>query len=163
MGTPPSTLAAHPDGVHRRTYSEDSTESWLSDYGAGQLVNGRATVPLEADFAAVVRADEYLVFLTPRGDCNGLYVAGQTPTGFEVRELKGGSASLAFAYRVMAKRRDVAAPRMERVPVPRERPRLLPAPQLPDLAPSGRTAPPATPTTPAGNGSPPPTTGPRRR
>jgi hypothetical protein len=33
---------------------------------------------------------EYHVFLTPDGDCEGLYVIARTATGFEVRELRHG-------------------------------------------------------------------------
>ena len=38
-----------------------------------------------------------------------------TSTGFEVREQKGGTSSLSFSYRVVAKRKDIPGPRMERV------------------------------------------------
>jgi hypothetical protein len=43
------------------------------------------------------------VFLTPQGDCNGLYVAQKSSAGFEVRELRGGRSSLTFDYRIVAK------------------------------------------------------------
>ena len=39
---------------------------------------------------------EYHVFLTPNGDCKGLYIAAKTPTSFEVRELGGGTSSVRF-------------------------------------------------------------------
>jgi hypothetical protein len=48
---------------------------------------------------------EYHVFLTPKGDCKGLYVTDETATSFVVRELGGGTSSIAFDYRIMAKRR----------------------------------------------------------
>ena len=48
---------------------------------------------------------EYHVFLTPNGDCNGLYVTQKTATSFVVRELKHGTSSIAFDYRIMAKRK----------------------------------------------------------
>jgi hypothetical protein len=44
------------------------------------------------------------VFLTPNGDCKGLFVTQKTPTSFEVRELGGGTSNIAFDYRVMARR-----------------------------------------------------------
>jgi hypothetical protein len=44
------------------------------------------------------------VFLTPRGECEGLYVTNLTPSGFEVRELHHGSSNVAFDYRIVAKR-----------------------------------------------------------
>ena len=33
---------------------------------------------------------EYRVFLTPEGNCKGLYVTNKTPSSFEVRELQDG-------------------------------------------------------------------------
>ena len=107
----------HPDGTHRRLYCVEATESYFEDIGRGQLTNGRGQVQLDQDFAAVVRTDGYEVFLTPRGDCRGLYIASQTATGFEVRELQGGTSTLTFSYRIMANRKDITAPRMERIAV----------------------------------------------
>jgi hypothetical protein len=46
---------------------------------------------------------DYHVFLTPNGDCKGLYVSQKSPTSFVVRELGGGTATIAFDYRIMAK------------------------------------------------------------
>ena len=48
---------------------------------------------------------EYHVFLTPKGDCEGLYVANETPDGFEVHELRGGHSSVGFDYKIVAKRK----------------------------------------------------------
>jgi hypothetical protein len=62
-------------------------------------------VALDPTFAlAVNTASGYHVFLTPNGDCEGLYVAQKTGTGFQVRELRGGKSNIAFDYRVVAKR-----------------------------------------------------------
>jgi hypothetical protein len=121
-----SAAVPHPDGSHRRLYCEESTESWFSDYGEGRLVNGRAEVQLDPDFDAVVHGDNYQVFLTARGDCRGLYVSEQRAHRFEVREAQGGTSTLAFNYRVVAKRRDIEGRRLERVsmPAPPGRPRV---------------------------------------
>jgi hypothetical protein len=62
------------------------------------------------------------VFLTPEGDCRGLYVSERDERGFIVRELQGGHSDLGFSYRIVAKRKDVKAPRLAEV----ELPRLLP-------------------------------------
>jgi hypothetical protein len=113
-----SAAVPHPDGSHRRMYCQESPEPWFEDFGRAQLVTGRADVRLDRDFALLVRAEDYLVFLTPEGDCRGLYVSARSPTGFEVRELAGGTASLAFGYRVVAKRKDLPGPRLARVPMP---------------------------------------------
>jgi hypothetical protein len=81
-----SAAVPHPDGSHRRLYCMEAPESVFEDFGDDRVVNGRASVRLDRDFAAVVRGDHYRVFLTPEGDCKGLYVSNKTPTSFEVRE-----------------------------------------------------------------------------
>jgi hypothetical protein len=67
-------------------------------------IEGRATIAFDAKFSDVVdhRAN-YLVFLTPEGDSNDLYITQKTSSGFVVREQKGGHATLVFDYRVVAK------------------------------------------------------------
>lgn len=42
----------------------------------------------------------------------------KTGTGFVVRELGGGTSNVSFAYRIAARRKDVTAPRLNRVAVP---------------------------------------------
>jgi hypothetical protein len=152
-----SAAVPHPDGSHRRLYCVESPESLFEDSGIDQLVAGRAQVRFDPDFAAIVKTDAYQVFLTPEGDCRGLYVASKTSTGFEVRELQGGTNSLSFSYRVLAKRKDLAsAPRLERVEMApgRAAPRLT----LPDEPP--QTSAPSTRSTPAPPPSPGSTTAP---
>jgi hypothetical protein len=95
------------------TYSMQSPENWMEDFGSGTLRNGVTAVPLEAAFAETVSGDAgYHVFLTPRGDSKGLYVTNVTPTSFEVHESSGGSSSIAFDYRIVAKRRGFETQRM---------------------------------------------------
>ncbi len=115
---PKNAAVPHPDGSHRLLYCQESPEPWFEDFGEGRLVGGRAEVRLEADYAAVVQNEAYRVFLTPEGDCRGLYVSTKAPTGFEVRELQGGTSTLTFSYRVVAKRRDIPGPRLDRVKLP---------------------------------------------
>lgn len=86
-------------------YSVQSPENWFEDFGSGALSNGSATVTLDPTFAQTVNTGtEYHVFLTPKGDCKGLYVANESAAGFEIRELGGGNSSVAFDYRIVAKR-----------------------------------------------------------
>jgi hypothetical protein len=118
--TPPQggldALVPFPDGSLRRLYAMESPESWFEDFGRGQLVNGRARVQIAADFAlSVDLAQGYYVFLTPQSDSRGLFVPSQSPTSFEVWEQGEGRSTLAFSYRLVAKRKDVTAPRFERV------------------------------------------------
>ncbi|MGO9539740.1 MAG: DNRLRE domain-containing protein [Terriglobales bacterium] len=96
------------DGGSRNValYAIEGPENWFEDAGSAQLSNGATVVNLEQVFGQTVDTErEYHVFLTPNGDCKGLYVSQKTPTSFEVRELGGGMSSIAFDYRVMAKRK----------------------------------------------------------
>ena len=95
------------------TYAVQSPESWMEDFGSGQLHIGSAVVTIEPALAETVSADAgYHVFLTPNGDSKGLYVTAKSATSFEVRESGGGTASLSFDYRIVAKRRGFEAQRL---------------------------------------------------
>ncbi len=86
-------------------YAMQSPENWFEDFGSAKLENGRATVAIDPQFAAIVNTGvEFHVFLTPQGECEGLYVASKSASGFEVRELHHGASSVAFDYRIVAKR-----------------------------------------------------------
>jgi hypothetical protein len=83
-----------------------SAENWFEDAGSGQLSSGQAVVNVESVFGETVNTDvEYHVFLTPNGDCKGLYVAQKSANSFVVKELGGGTSNIAFDYRIMAKRK----------------------------------------------------------
>jgi hypothetical protein len=82
-----------------------SPENWFEDFGSGSLSNGVITVALDRTFAQTVNTGiEYHVFLTPKGDCKGLYVTKENAKGFDVRELGSGTSNVAFDYRIVAKR-----------------------------------------------------------
>jgi hypothetical protein len=93
-------------GAHKVSlYAMQSPENWFEDAGSAQLSNGSVRVEVEPAFAQTVNTGvDYHVFLTPNGDCKGLYVSQKTATSFEVHELGGGRSSIAFDYRIMAKR-----------------------------------------------------------
>lgn len=82
------------------------------------MAGGRALVDLDPDYAAVVRTEDYHVFLTPEGDSRGLYVTNKRPSGFEVREQQGGTGTLTFSYRVVARRADIDVERLEKIELP---------------------------------------------
>jgi hypothetical protein len=94
-------------GSHRvALYAVEAPENWFEDAGSARLSKGEAVVNLEPIFGQAVNTDiEYHVFLTPKGDCKGLYVSRELPTAFVVRELGGGTSSVGFDYRIMAKRK----------------------------------------------------------
>jgi hypothetical protein len=113
-----SAVAKSRDGSFRKLYAVESPESWFEDFGTAQLENGHAQVRLDANYAALIHDDDYRVFLTPLGDCKGLYVDALSPQGFDVHELQRGTSDIRFDYRVVAKRADVKAPRLECVMPP---------------------------------------------
>jgi hypothetical protein len=83
----------------------ESPENWFEDLGSAKLVNGVAVVELDPTFIQTVNSTiDYKVFPVPNGDCKGLYVTKKTATSFEVRELGGGTSSIAFDYRITALR-----------------------------------------------------------
>ena len=110
---PIKSLASAGNGARTvETYGVQSPENWMEDFGTGQLEKGAAVVTIDATFAETVsETADYHVFLTPRGDSKGLYVTNATPTSFEVRESGGGTSSLSFDYRIVAKRRGYEAMR----------------------------------------------------
>ena len=102
------------DGRQTAIYAMQSAENWLEDAGSGQLSGGSARIELDPAFAQTVNAGvEYHVFLTPNGDSKGLYVSQKTATSFEVHEQGGGTSSIAFDYRIMAKRKGYENVRLE--------------------------------------------------
>ena len=105
------------DGTQRAMYAVESPGNWFEDFGKAELKDGVAVVRLAEDFAQTVNTlgADYHVFLTPRGDCEGLYVAQQSPESFEVRELRGGSTRVAFHYRIVARRLGYEKVRMKEV------------------------------------------------
>ena len=107
------------DGREVALYAVESPENWFEDFGTARLQAGAAVVSLEPGFLQTVNTSaDYHVFLTANGDCRGLFVASKTPAGFEVRELGGGSASIAFDYRIVARRQGFENVRLRDVHLP---------------------------------------------
>jgi hypothetical protein len=98
-----------PDGSQRLLHCIESPEHWFEDFGSAKLKGGRVTIELDADFTKVVKLGDYHVFLTPEGDCRGLYVKSKRGKIFEVREMQGGTSNVKFSYRIAGKRKDVKA------------------------------------------------------
>jgi hypothetical protein len=90
---------------------------------------------LDRTFAQTVDvSSDYHVFLTPVGDCRGLYISQRTATGFEVHELGGGQSNVSFDYRIVALRRGFENVRLADIT---ERVKKLNAP-LPKVSPGRR-------------------------
>jgi len=111
-GQPKETVRSH-SGETDVAYGPRTTLPILEDFGEAQLVHGRAHVDLDPRFAAVIdRGRTYLVFMTPLGDSNGLFVQSKTVEGFDVIEARGGHSSVGFDYRIVAKPFDSGGQRM---------------------------------------------------
>lgn len=88
-----------PDDQSRKTQEValaaiESPKNWFEDFGAEHLSNGVALIQLEPDYAQTINTKlEYHLFVTPNGDCKGLYVTRKTESSFEVHELGGGTSS----------------------------------------------------------------------
>jgi hypothetical protein len=142
-----SAAVPFPDGSRRLLYCMESPELWFEDFGTGKLKGGRTVVKLDADFAKVIKRG-YKVFLTPEGDCRGLFVHRKRATSFEVRELMGGKSAIAFSYRIVGRRKDIKGHRRFakidtrlRLPVPRARPaRTARRAKVPPPTPAGLRA-----------------------
>ena len=85
----------------------------MEDIGEGQLVAGKAFVSLDPGFANVIdQRSTYVVFVSPEGPNQGLYVSQKTARGFEVIENPGGRSTIPFGYRIVAKPYGVTAARL---------------------------------------------------
>lgn len=128
-------VTPHPVGSQRTFYSIESPECWVEDFGEGTLVNGKAEVALDADFAALSHTDNYHVFLTAHND-HHLHVSQHAASSFTVEAdtalaaLKGKKATDltgTFSYRVVAKPKTTAkVDRLATVTLPN-----IPLPEMP--------------------------------
>ena len=85
----------------------EAPEALFQDYGVGQLINGRAHISIDPDLAINITVNEnhpLKVFITPEGDCNGVYVTNKTAEGFDVVELQGGESNIPFSWQIVATR-----------------------------------------------------------
>ena len=74
-------------------------------------------MPLDPEFAALVRGDDYHVFPVPEADTQGLYIATKPPAGFERGKQQGGTTTGPSNYRVRARRKDDGGRRLEEVTI----------------------------------------------
>ncbi|MCA1669235.1 MAG: hypothetical protein LC793_17950 [Thermomicrobia bacterium] len=110
-----SAAVMHPDGTRRLFYCTEAPEAWFEDYGKATLVNGKAEVSLDPEFALFIETGDYHVFLTSHDPASrGLALATVRPDGFTVQEHAGGASNGTFSYRVVAKRKDNPGKRLEK-------------------------------------------------
>src|SRR5579862_2379447 len=94
-------------------YAIESPQNWFEDFGSGRLSHGSTTIRLESVFAQTVNTGvNYHIYLTPNGECEGLFVSQKTPTSFEVHELHRGTSNVSFDYRIVAERKGYESVRL---------------------------------------------------
>ena len=107
--------ARMPTGASARRSGSRQPDQLLEDVGEGTLVQGKATVKLDADFAGLLRGAKYHVFLSPRATATACTAPKSRHGGFEIRELKAGTSGVGFSYRILARLPRQAGTRLERV------------------------------------------------
>lgn len=90
-------LVANADNSKTAVYSVTSTESTIYAKGKAQLVNGQAYIPFDAAYRNLL-GEEPEVTVTPRGNCNGVYIASVDKNGFTIKELNNGTSSVAISW-----------------------------------------------------------------
>jgi hypothetical protein len=88
-------------------FCPEAPEILFQDFGQGQLVNGTAHIDLDADFIKNIAVSEkhpLRVIVQLEGDCKGVYVYNKSASGFDVKELSGGSSNVPFTWFVTANR-----------------------------------------------------------
>ncbi len=104
-----STIVRNEQNKKVTMYAPEATEILLEDYGSGKLVNGKIHIDLDPTFAKNIAVNEkhaLRVMITLNDQCNGVFVANRTKTGFDVVELNNGNSSAEFTYQVVANRAD---------------------------------------------------------
>jgi hypothetical protein len=105
-------------GGQQLVYCVESPESWLEDFGEAELVNGRASVRISHDFKQAIDTRSYHVFVSAYGP-QTVFVSRRSRDRFELKVAQREAASLPrsvrCSYRIVARRRSVKAPRMQRV------------------------------------------------
>ena len=66
--------------------------------GSARLDHGTAVIKLPEHFSLVTEEEGLTAQVTPREDCNGLYVAEVTTTTIVVKELQGGTSNARFDF-----------------------------------------------------------------
>jgi hypothetical protein len=128
FGTKSAIVPNSRDGSYRAVYCVEAPESWLEDFGEGTLVNGKADIKIDPDFAAVADTSQMHIFVTEQdGSHNHLSVGNKSVIGFSVTAdgaiavLKGKkTADLngVFAWRIVMRRKDVKPNRLAKVGKP---------------------------------------------
>lgn len=87
----------------------EAPENLFMDMGQGQLVNGKAHITIDPNFAKNIVVNEkhsLRVFIQLEGDCKGVFVTNKSANGFDVQELANGNSNTSFTWQIYANRAD---------------------------------------------------------
>lgn len=104
-----STMVPDALGQNRIMFCTEAPEVLFQDFGTGQLVGGTAHITLDPVLVQNIQVDAthpLKVFIQLEGNCNGVYVANKTASGFDVIELAGGTSNTTFTWQIVANRAD---------------------------------------------------------
>jgi hypothetical protein len=85
--------------------SLEGGEAGVYTRGTAKLTDGRSIITLPEHFGWVTSSKGLTVQVTPRGDCNGLYVESITLRKLVVKELQGGRSNVEFDYLIQGIRK----------------------------------------------------------
>ncbi|MCW3127287.1 MAG: Protein of unknown function precursor [Bacteroidetes bacterium] len=98
------------DGKRSVAYSSTSPDVQVSKAGVGNLINGKATVTFDENYAGMLdRSSRPVVTISPIGNCNGIHIVSMSSTGFVIEENNAGTSNVEFTYIVIGKRADAAS------------------------------------------------------
>jgi hypothetical protein len=104
-----SSILRNQKSADKVVFCPEATEILLQDYGVGELKNGKAHIDIDPVVSQnIVVNDKHplKVYITLKGECNGVYVTNETSTGFDVIELGKGNSNEKFNYLIVANRAD---------------------------------------------------------
>jgi hypothetical protein len=120
VGGTKSAAVRHPDGTQRLLFALESPESYFEDFGEVALTGESIVVPLDKDFAALVKRNKYQVFLTSYGP-EALYVRKRGTESFEIARVPGGKGGklrkVQVGYRIVARRADLKPARLPKTKI----------------------------------------------
>lgn len=102
-----STIVKNTSGELITLSCPEAPDIVFQDFGIGRLSNGKAHITIDPDLAININVNEkhpLKVYITPEGDCKGVYVTNKSAQGFDVIELQGGQSNISFSWQIVATR-----------------------------------------------------------
>ncbi|PJB15905.1 MAG: hypothetical protein CO118_01785 [Flavobacteriales bacterium CG_4_9_14_3_um_filter_32_8] len=107
LGTVSTIIDGLNEGEKVTMSAPESPDILFMDFGTGQLNNGIIHVTIDPIFTKNIHVDAehpIKIFVQLEGECNGVYVANKSASGFDVIELNGGTSNVSFSYSITANR-----------------------------------------------------------